>query len=244
MSSIEISTTQNVVIEYELAHLRDRIFAFMLDILIIWGVIVFSTLIFNLFVPKGTNYYSYFLYFFTIPFFLFYSLFSEILTGGQSLGKKILKIKIVRTDGTEVTLSDYFIRWSFRLVDIYFSLGALASILINSSDKGQRLGDFLANTTVIRLRPKMNLVLKDILKISSLENYQPFYKNVTELSEKEMIFIKAAFEQALKYPNEAHKEAITMLVQKIMHKLSISEKPNNNTTFLRTLIKDYIVLTR
>jgi uncharacterized RDD family membrane protein YckC len=242
MPSIEISTTQNVVIEYELADLRDRILAFLLDLVIIIGVISVTSLFIKAFTPSET--YLYFTYFFILPFFLFYSLVSEIMTSGSSPGKKALGIKVARTDGTEVTLSDYFIRWSFRLVDIYFSSGALASILINSSDKGQRLGDFLANTTVIRLRPKLNLVLKDIMSINSLENYQPVYQNVTELSEKDMIFIKSALGQAIKYPNEAHKEAINMLVQKIMLKLNITEMPPGNTAFLKTLIRDYIVLTR
>ena len=240
MNRIEIRTAQNVVIEYELAGLRDRIFAFLIDFIIICGSIFIASICIDLFNLNS----NYIIWGFHLPVFLFYSLISDIWTDGQSIGKKTLKIKVTRIDGAEVTLSDYFIRWAFRLLDIYFSLGALACLLINSSDTKQRLGDFLSNTTVIRMQPKANLAMKDLLNIKSLGNYEPVYRNVIQFSEKDMMFIKSTMDLAIKYPNDAHKEAISTLVQKIMVKLEIKETPDNKGVFLKTVINDYIALTR
>lgn len=65
-------------------------------------------------------------------------------------------------------------RWAFRLIDIYVSFGMVASSLISSGNKGQRLGDLIANTTVVRLRPSRTVSLHEILSIKTLMDYQRF----------------------------------------------------------------------
>jgi hypothetical protein len=45
------------------------------------------------------------------------------------------------------------------------------------------------------------------------------------------------------YPNEAHKRAFDLLVEKIATELDL-KIPKNKVDFLKTLLKDYIVLTR
>ena len=98
MKSIEIKTTQNVTLEYELADLRDRIVAYLIDLLAI-GIGI-STLSFIGFAGLGLNgpaatVYAYFLF----SVFLFYSLAMEILNKGQSLGKMAMKIQVIKTVG-------------------------------------------------------------------------------------------------------------------------------------------------
>ena len=46
MRTIDITTTQKVTIEYELAALRDRIIAFFMDQLILYGFLLISWLLF------------------------------------------------------------------------------------------------------------------------------------------------------------------------------------------------------
>src|SRR6185295_3491620 len=124
MRTIEITTTQNVTIEYELANVRDHILAFVIDVVIMWGSILVLVILLEIVLPKPlTQYISYFV---IVPVFFFYSLVSEIAANGQTWGKKALGIKVVKIDGKEAGMSDYLIRWTFRMVDIYFSLGSVA----------------------------------------------------------------------------------------------------------------------
>lgn len=240
MRSIEISTTQNVTIQYDLADLKDRALAFLLDFLI-FTTGFFVLWMFAFFIGIRADYY------FTLigaPVIIFYALVSEIVGNGQSVGKMALQIKVVKVNGKQASIGDYMLRWIFRPIDIYMSLGSIASLLVSSSSKAQRMGDMLAGTTVIKVKPAVNMSLNDLLSISSLDTYQPVYSSVRTMSEDDMLLVKTVIERARKYPNSAHLEAVDMAVRHVMERLHLTSMPVNKTDFLRTVLKDYIVLTR
>lgn len=241
MRTIEITTTQNVTIEYQLAGVRERIIAFVIDAIIIWLVMFVILILTQTALPRFMQYVFYIA---ILPIFLFYTLLSEILANGQSWGKKAMGIKVVKINGIEAGVSDYLIRWTFRMVDIYFSLGSVATLLISSTEKAQRLGDVIANTAVIKIKPRDNLRLNDIMKISSIQNYVPRYAEVKQMSESEMLVVKNVLDRLKKYPNPAHVQAANNLVSIIRERLNITEQVTEPVVFLRTLINDYIVLTR
>ena len=243
MASIEIVTSQNVPIEYELGGLRDRALAFLLDFVIIIGGILILSLIF-LMASLSAQAWLYVDFFVLIPTFFFYSLVMEIFNDGQSVGKMALRIKVVKLNGSEVTLSDYFIRWMFRMVDIYFSLGSIASMLVGSSEKGQRMGDIVANTTVIRLQPKHMMSLADLLRIGTIDNYTPKFPEVKKLNEEDMLIVKTVIERYNKFPNPAHKQALEMTAKSIAKNIGVTKLPVNRTEFLKMVLRDYVVLTR
>jgi uncharacterized RDD family membrane protein YckC len=241
MPNIEINTAQNVTIQYELATLKDRILAFLLDFLIIIAGMFILGLIFVFALGPAFEYAWYFI---LIPILLFYAPVSEIVSNGQSVGKMALQIKVVKLTGKQPSTGDYLLRWVFRLIDIYLSFGSVASMLISSSSKGQRMGDMLANTALIKSRPTMNMTLADLMNISTIETYEPKYPLVRRLSEEDMLLVKTVIERTRKYPNEAHMEALDMMVKYMMEQLGVTTVPINKTEFLRTVLRDYIVLTR
>jgi len=238
MRTIEVTTTQNVTIEYELADVRNRILAFAIDFTIIWLAMLFISIFSSAFHSNIV------FWFVLLPVVLFYSLALEILNNGQSWGKKAMGICVVKINGTKCSAGDYLIRWAFRLVDIYFSLGSVASLLISSTERAQRLGDIAANTTVVRIRPKNILHLKDIMNISSHQNYVPKYPAVRQMKESEMLIVKNVLERVKKYPNEAHREAVVNLAAIMKERLNLVEATANPVSFLNTVLNDYIVLTR
>lgn len=242
MRTIEVTTTQNVTIEYELADARYRILAFVIDFIIIMLAIFFVNIFMGI---SGLWRYKEFVFWFiTLPFFLFYSLASEILADGQSWGKKALGICVVKINGTKCSAGDYLIRWAFRMVDIYLSVGSVASLLISSTERSQRLGDIAANTTVVRIRPKNNLRLKDIMNIRTFQNYVPKYPAVRQMKESEMLIVKNALERVKKYPNQAHQQAVANLAEILKQRLNVMENIPNPVNFINTVLNDYIVLTR
>ena len=242
MQTIDINTTQNVEIQYELAAWYERMMAFIIDFLIMvvssWLLFLISLAVFGFENALVSNLLV------RAPIFFFYTLVSELVTDGQSIGKKALKIKVVKIDGKKPGIYEYLLRWAFRPIDIYLSLGTLATILIISSDASQRIGDILAHTTVIKTSPKRRIQLKDILKIQSLENYTPQYPDIRKMSEEDMLVVMDLIKSYQRYPNRAHSEALVMLTDKIKDKLNLTEIPPNKKEFLTTLLKDYIVLTR
>lgn len=241
MQKIEINTTQNVNIEFEAASLRERIVAFFIDFLILAGSITILMIVMTATLGSGVEY-AYYLV--IVPIFLFYTLLFEILNHGQTPGKRAVDLKVVKINGSEPRSSDYVLRWAFRMIDIYFSLGALASIFISSSNKNQRLGDMAAETSVIKIKPSKILRFSDIIKINSIENYQPKFPEVKKLSEANMILIKNVLERYKEFPNRAHREAVHMLIDKVKVQTNIDQGSMPDIDFLKTLINDYVVLTR
>lgn len=243
MKSIEIKTTQNVILEYELADLRDRGVAFLIDLTVLTvGILLLFLLGFGGFGLSGTAATVYTI--FVICIFIFYSLVMEILNNGQSIGKMAMKIQVIKTVGGQATFSDYAARWVFRMIDIYFSMGGIASILVASSAKAQRIGDIVANTAVIKLTPKMNLVLTDVLAIRSQESYKPTYVQAKQLEEVDVLLIKTTLERYRQFKNLAHQEAIHMLADKTRSVLGVMPLAQNDVQFLQTVLNDYVVLTR
>jgi uncharacterized RDD family membrane protein YckC len=246
MQSIDIQTTQNVTINYELALLRDRILAFSLDFIIVLAACFFLILLFLVWMlpSMGLDLDQEIWYLFVAPVYTFYTLTLESLCNGQTVGKMALQIKVIRIDGKQAKFLDYLLRWCFRLLDIWFSFGALATVLISSSPKSQRLGDIVANTAVVKASPNLFVSLKDVLKINTKETYEPLYPMVKHFKEADVLLMKQTLERYKKYRNTAHKEALSLLVQRISEKLNLKESPKNPEKFIRTVIKDYIVLTR
>ena len=70
-------------------------------------------------------------------------------TRGQTIGKMVTKIKVVREDGTPIEMEQAFKRNILRVIDGLFAY-LIGAILIWRSDKQQRLGDSVAKTVVVK----------------------------------------------------------------------------------------------
>jgi uncharacterized RDD family membrane protein YckC len=243
VKQLEITTAQHVTIRYTLATLMDRILAYGLDLIIaavisaLLSLLYFAIRIFDVNSPA-------FLYFSVFPVFLFYHLIMESFGGGRSFGKKALNIKPVKKNGAEMTFIDYLMRWIFRLPDISLSLGSMAIIMISSSSYGQRLGDLLADTVVIKTEDSGKLHLKQILKMNrKQEEYKPIYPEVRQLAEKDILLIKEVSDRHKHFKNDASAQAFHKLIEKIEQELGI-RAPQDKEKFLTDLITDYVFITR
>ena len=250
MQTIEITTTQNVTIEYELAGLRERGVALMIDSLIglfIWLALLFLTIA----VREGmdSDFWTGFVFSFPLWYTILYFFSCEAFLDGQTVGKRSQNIKVVRIDGKPVSLSDLLLRSVLLLMDYLLTVGALGALLIATTERRQRLGDMAAGTTSIKLGSSTRrFQLRDILSINTLENYTPQYPEVKKLSEDDMLFVKSVVQRYQKYPNVAQEEAVRALFLHLQKVLELPNLPLQRThgmiEFFKVLIKDYIVLTR
>ncbi|MES2748465.1 MAG: RDD family protein [Bacteroidota bacterium] len=240
MSELSINTTQNVNINFTAASVGERLIAFLLDMLVkIAYVIVIGYFVFNLMglgeaLNKLDNWSAAAVFMlFALPY-AFYSLTLECLLEGQTLGKRIVKIKVVKIDGYQASFGDYLMRWLLRLIDIWTSMGVIGLISLVVSEKTQRLGDMSAGTAVISLRNKVTInstILEDIG-----EEYVPIYPLVIKLSDNDVRIIKETFQIAVA---KGDLEMITKLKTKIETVTGIKNQSGNNKDFIRTILKDY-----
>jgi len=70
-------------------------------------------------------------------------------TSGQTIGKRIVNIKVVKADGSRCDMSSAFLRSILRIIDSLF-IGIVGIIVISTTEKKQRIGDIVANTIVVK----------------------------------------------------------------------------------------------
>lgn len=241
MKQIDITTPQNVVINYTLATLMDRVIAFSIDLAI---VLIFCTILYN--TVREIFYIDSNILMaitFSIPLLL-YNLCLEIITNGQSLGKKLLKIKVVKLNGDKVSSFDFMMRWVFRLVEILLSLGTIAAIMISSTRKSQRIGDMLSDLVVIKTKIDFQYSTNWLANRKDLNEYTPSYPEVKRLSEQDMLTIKETIVRYTNHRNQGHTEALDLLAQKIEELLQIKVPEKNRVEFMNQLIRDYVFMSR
>src|SRR6187399_1003559 len=112
MKNVEIITAQNVVLQYELAPLQDRVFAFLIDLFgLIVGLSILSAPLSAVASHSETG--GTIVAFIIICIFFFYSLTLEVLNDGKSLGKMAMKIRVIKLAGGNARFADYAARWAF-----------------------------------------------------------------------------------------------------------------------------------
>jgi uncharacterized RDD family membrane protein YckC len=199
-TNIQIQTSQNVTIEYEVGSLGDRYVAGMLDLLVIWTYISIIALIVVYMLDsaisrsiRDLDFGVLFYVLIMIPV-AFYHPISEILFNGQSIGKMIMKLKVVRLDGSSLRLSDVLMRWLFRIAEVMISMGGIAIIAIIINGKGQRLGDMAAGTAVVNTKRRVDI--DDNLLWLPTQDHQVQFPEVANLTDTDIESIKEIYEES------------------------------------------------
>ena len=194
---------------------------------------------------------------FVLPILL-YHLVLEITMNGRSVGKKIMGLQIVNENGGKAGIGQFVIRWMIRdtwfffllLIGISFLDGgrekeglfmvlvALAYfiidiILVVTSKKGQRIGDILAHTILIRTNTKSNIEETVFQEVSA--NYVPSFPEIMKLSDRDINAIKGILETAKK---KGDLYMVSNAVMKIKNHLNITSDLES-FEFLEVLLKDY-----
>ena len=86
----------------------------------------------------------------TLIFGIAYFTVFEALWRGQSLGKKLAGIQVVREDGGPINFNAALVRNILRIVDGFFCY-LIAAVLVWNSPLKQRLGDRIAHTVVVKM---------------------------------------------------------------------------------------------
>jgi uncharacterized RDD family membrane protein YckC len=265
MSVIKVPTNFNIDVEFEIPEFYRRFIALLIDLIIEYFYYMIANAIYlNLRENSGWDIDSQFnlqaYELLLILPLLIYHLVLEIIMKGQSIGKKIMSIRVVNDIGGRPGISQFFIRWLLRVSDVwiviiliilsnsqryiftpentFILLAALAFlitdiVLVVSSEKGQRIGDILAKTILIRINTNRNI--EDTVFMDVADNYVPSYPQIMQLNDKDINAIKSILETALKKGDYNIAEAAS---DKIKAHLRI-ESSLSAFDFLHVLLKDY-----
>lgn len=154
----------------------------------------------------------------------------ETLWSGQTPGKRIMRLRVVREDGRPVRFFEVFVRNVLRVAIDFQPLPsyAIGVVSIIFSARSKRVGDFVAGTVVVKERATEAPSLEEIIKVSEIEQQRldravpaAFTADTRQLSEPELravqTFLKRRFELT-----EVNRMALAMrIAQPISLKLGI-----------------------
>jgi uncharacterized RDD family membrane protein YckC len=232
MSKISILTPQNIELEYDLASVGDRIVATIIDRLILIAYVIILIVV----AMQGDfsgNIMQLYIFIASLPA-MFYTLLSEVFMNGQTIGKRVMKIKVISINGNQPSFSQYLMRWLFRIVDLWMTGSIVAIIMVAVNDKRQRLGDIVAGTTLIKTTPRTTI--NETLYVPVAEtNYKATYPEVINLKDDDIQLVKEVI-------INVHKSSNTMLAYQTMQKIETVlniKSQHEPLTFLYAVLSDY-----
>ena len=234
MNTIKITTTQNIDLEYDLASVGERIVAWLVDLGIFIAYFILLTTIIGMgqmgaFIEKNPWITTLFIF----PF-VFYNLACDISLNGQTLGKKVMKLKVISLNGEQATIGQYMIRWLFRMVDIFLFNALPAFIAVAVSDKKQRIGDMVAGTVVIKTVPRSSFQQTIYVPTPDL-NYTVSFPEVSNLTDRDMALIK---EVIISVNRTGNSVLAYQAAEKLKHTLHVQTNLEP-LYFLQVLLADY-----
>ena len=142
-----ILSSQGIRIHQEPASFAARLAAFSIDFMLMgiaWSVL-FAT--YGAGLLSGMNNVMAIILVILIPYL--YPLISETVASGQTLGKKLLHIRVVDLEGGGPKISAFILRWLILPLDVFGSAG-IGPLCVFFTKHQQRLGDLVAGTWVVR----------------------------------------------------------------------------------------------
>ncbi|KAB7529984.1 RDD family protein [Flagellimonas olearia] len=234
MDNLQINTTQNVNLDYKIVGIGERIVAFLIDGLILYMYAFLVNLVSDAlgYIYEDTWTQRGLAALIFLPA-MFYSLLMHSLFNGQTVGKMLMKMRVVRLDGTPVHWSNLLVRWMLRLVDIWIFLGSIGILSILFSEKRQRVGDAAAGTVVISTKKKTKVSHTILEEVH--DEYTPQFTNVTLLTDKDVRLIKETFYIAKKSGDFKTLTALRVKVESILQ----TNSQLYDVPYLDTVLKDY-----
>ncbi len=254
MSIIQINTAFNIDLEFEIAEFHKRLLAYIIDyVLLIIYLWAMKAMLYKGFMLDMEGNAGLDILVISLPMFL-YSFLCELLLNGQTIGKKIMGIRVISLDGGEPTLGQYMIRWitkffewpflfgyiafsGWNLVAYIFStgfFGIAVIIIIAVTARNQRLGDLAAGTVVVNTKTK--LTIDDTIFIDvNKTGYKVTFPDVMRLSDRDINTIKSVVTQAGKSGNYDMCNRVAMKVKDVLK----IQTDLYSEQFLEKLLEDY-----
>jgi uncharacterized RDD family membrane protein YckC len=252
MSLIQIATPFNIDIEFEVAEFHKRLFAYLIDftLLTLYMISMFYIFIGSFHLRFGEASLGFMFLAIFIPM-VFYTFLTELWMNGQTIGKKIFKIKVVSLDGGEPMLSQFLLRWFLRFYEwgsilfilfwgngsgfLILILGSLTSIIIISVTKrNHRLGDLVAGTVVVNTHSK--LTVHDTIFMNVTEaGYKVKFPQAMRLSDRDINTIKNVLTQVYRTNNHQMCNKVAIKVKTVLE----INSDMYAVDFLEKIMEDY-----
>ncbi len=158
-----IRPPEGVPISFEIASGGSRFGAQFLDILITFGglLLLFVALIWMGVIEPSllATLFLLLIFFIRVPYYIF----SELVWNGRTLGKRIVKIRVISADGGRLTPHQIVARNLMKEVEVFMPATTLMSGTLESGWVGLALGGWMVGVLLVPLINKKHLRLGDMI---------------------------------------------------------------------------------
>jgi uncharacterized RDD family membrane protein YckC len=162
-NDLVIQTPEGVQFVHQLASPVARFIAVTVDTFAIWSlmsILSVAVALLGLISQELAIAFNVLLYF---VLSIGYYILLEMLWRGQTLGKRMMKLRVIDANGLKLKPSQFVLRNLLRFVDslpVLYFVGGLCALV---SPRSQRLGDLAAGTVVVRVPELHPPVLSEVL---------------------------------------------------------------------------------
>ena len=259
---LKYETPENVQIEYRPAGLGTRFIAWFVDQIILnfamflfFIVLVFIGALFEEFFRdairsmeklvkddgKTTDPETVVAYFVGIGIVIwglgsfFYFGLSELLWRGQTVGKRMCEIRVVKADGFALDAVGIFIRNIFRVIDHLPVLWVVPAL----SNRGQRFGDMVSGTIVVTDASEDLAEVRDELssRPASEARFRFDHAKLSRLSQQDVDAIERILDRWNTLSTDQRYDLLFRMISPLCKKMQIDEPPESERAeFLQDLL--------
>jgi uncharacterized RDD family membrane protein YckC len=187
-TSIIVQTPEGIEFNLYPAGISIRICSYVIDVVIQGLLSIVLAIFFAGAAAEIFGAWLLFLYMFLLNWF--YHVLCELCFRGQSPGKKIMGIRVVRSNGSPINPGASFVRNLLRFADTFMGLYIIALSAMTVSPGFRRIGDLAADTLVVYTAHSLTPTKKTSLAwLNTYEKISPPRK--LSNSEKQMIILFA-----------------------------------------------------
>lgn len=263
MNVFTINTPFNIELNFGLANFGHRLLAWFIDfaVLCIFNFVVMYFMFdkfynFNIQqITSGDLLSTLAIVLLIIPS-TFYHFLMQYFWDGASIGKKIMRIKVMNMDGGAASLSQILTRNllcitniglgfclviisnPFAILGLIFILSILASpdiLAVIVSKKKQKLGDIAAGTIVVLTDSEININKTIYVNLDEVNEYQLTYHNIHRLTDNEINGIQKIIENYKGYQFDY----LANLTIKLEEKIEQQRNEIEFKDFFQRLVLDY-----
>ena len=256
---LNIDTPEQVELQFAVAGIGSRFVAVLIDHLIQAGFyfvfILLGAIVFGALVNRINLLGKWILAAFIAANFLliwgYYTLF-EAFWRGQTPGKHIMKLRVIKDSGRQITLFEAMARNLMRIVDYLPALYLVGVITMLCTKRHQRLGDLAAGTIVVHERSDEQPLLIERGTSIMPAQYTPAYDPpasaaaaqyarslpadaVAKLGANDLLLIESFFARALDLSMEKRAEIATRIAAQAAAKMDTVVPPGNPERFLEAI---------
>ncbi len=247
---IRLRTPESVELEFPLAGIGSRAYALLVDYTLITIAMVAVMLVGLLFSFQTLAYASQDTFGFTpslakwilpivllglFAIFVGYFVFFETLWQGQTPGKRMAQIRVIREDGRPIGLPQATLRALLRVFDDIL-VGLVGFLFIVQGRQEKRLGDWVAGTVVIqelRLRKdKDTILIPDELKANQVADVMLETANFNLVTPDDFAVIREYLNRRSRFSVKAWETVSLRLAQQLKARLDLEALPFDMTANL------------